>query len=426
MAARPLPIDAGVSLYEKAYRRFNYDFISPFPGALSRLPQLLFGNPPDSCLCSAVAAVAYANYHGRCQSEEAKEAGNVSYGETLQKFAAAMADPIEVQRDDNLMVIFLMSMYEMLTSSKRDGSYLAHMHGTQSVIAQRDGATLQDGNNHLALLCTHMIVWYITDLKIPPAHLASWVQQIPFDSPMKKKLTDLMSTTAVICTRLNERANRTPGPNSVDSGLVDLDEALRMESQLQEWSASLPTGWRPVDRKPLSHTDRPDWSKKLLTIPGAPDHFRTYDNPSAASDWNMCRAIRIRLWIQVLNFLFQCDVSRIDVSEIKVRGLSQLVTLIDEIAETIPYSINLSQDGSSDPKSPQDVPGLFAYCILWSTYTSFVAYQSTLMKEHGYRHRVMWFGAMLRFLRDTTGIAKVDVMLEHNPTQVSYSNIIEH
>ncbi|KAJ5290864.1 hypothetical protein N7478_000115 [Penicillium angulare] len=425
MAAKPLPIQVdarvSVSLYEKAYRRFNYDFISPFPGALSKLPQLLFENAPDSCLYSAVAAVAYANYHSRCQSEEAKEAGNVSYGETLQKFAAKMADPIEVQRDDNLMVIFLMSMYEMLTSSKRDGSYLAHMHGTQSVIAQRDGTTLQDGNNHLALLCTHMIVWYITDLKIPPAHLASWVQQIPFDSPMKKKLTELMSTTAVICVRLNERANGkvAPGPDSIDSGLLDLDEALRMESQLHEWSANLPRGWRPVDRKPLSHTNRPDWSKKLLTVPGAPDHFRTYDNPSAASDWNMCRAIRIHLWIQILKFLFQCDVSRIDVSEIKVRGLSLLVTLIDEIAETIPYSINLTQDGSLDPKSPQHVPGLYAYCILWSTYTSFVAYQSTLMKEPGYKHRVMWFGAMLRFLRDTTGIAKVEVMIEHNLTEVS-------
>lgn len=45
----------------------------------------------------------------------------------------------------------------MFTSSAPDGSYLAHMHGTQSVIAHRDRNSLRDGNNHLALLCTHMV-----------------------------------------------------------------------------------------------------------------------------------------------------------------------------------------------------------------------------------------------------------------------------
>lgn len=100
-------------LYEQAYRRFNFDFITPFPGALSRLPQLLFASPPDSCLCSAVAAVAYANFYGRCRSIEAKEAGIVYYGRTLEKFATVMADPVEIQQDDTLMVIFLMSMYEV-------------------------------------------------------------------------------------------------------------------------------------------------------------------------------------------------------------------------------------------------------------------------------------------------------------------------
>ncbi|KAJ5702221.1 hypothetical protein N7488_009769 [Penicillium malachiteum] len=277
-----------------------------------------------------------------------------------------MADPKEIQRDDNLMVIFLMSMYEMFTSSTRDRSYLAHMHGTQAIIAHRDGATLQDGNNHLALLCTHMIVWYLTDLKPPPVHLAGWVQQISFDSEMKKQLTGLLSTAAVICT----------------------------------------------ERSLLNHSNRPDWAKKLLNIPGAPDHMRTYSNPVAASDWNMCRATRIRLWIQILNFVSRCSPKNTDVLELKERGFNLLVSLADEIAETIPYSIKLSADGSADPKSPQDIPGIYAYCILWSTYTSFLSYQSATMKERAYTHRFLWFGAMLRFLRDTTGIAKVEVFLK--------------
>ncbi|KAJ6008473.1 hypothetical protein N7540_012449 [Penicillium herquei] len=323
-----------------------------------------------------------------------------------------MADPKEIQRDDNLMVIFLMSMYEMLTSSTRDGSYLAHMHGTQAIIAHRDGATLKDGNNHLALLCTHMIVWYLTDLKPPPIHLAGWVQQIPFDSEMKKQLTCLLSTAAVVCAKLNERCTLGTSPDLVSSDMETLNEALHSDNQLQEWTASLPPTWICIARQPLNHSDRPDWAKKLLMIPGAPDHMRTHSNPVAASDWNMCRAARIRLWIQILKFLSRCSPTNTDILELKARGFDLLVNLTDEIAETIPYSIKLSPDGWADPTSPQDIPGIFAYCILWSTYTSFLSYQSATMKERAYTHRAMWFGAMLRFLRDTTGIAKVEVFLE--------------
>ncbi|KAJ5541030.1 hypothetical protein N7494_006106 [Penicillium frequentans] len=211
-----------------------------------------------------------------------------------------MIDPIQIQRDDNLMVIFLMSMYEMLTSSTRDGSYLAHLNGAQSVIAHRSGSTLQDGNNHLSLLCTHMIVWYLTDLTSPPSLLASWVQQIPFDSALKKRLTCLISTTAAICARLNKHSS-TKEVSEVSAS--DLQEALEIDLELQKWTSDLPTEWKYAGRSPMTHTSRPDWAKKLLTMPGSPDYMHVYSNALAASDWNMYRATRIRLWIQILKFV---------------------------------------------------------------------------------------------------------------------------
>ncbi|KAJ5627054.1 hypothetical protein N7528_004481 [Penicillium herquei] len=235
---------------------------------------------------------------------------------------------------------------------------------------------------------------------------------------MKKQLTGLLSTTAVVCAKLNERYISGTGLDLESSDLQIVEEALHSDNQLQQWTASLPPTWICTERSPLIHSDRPDWAKKLLTIPGAPDHMRTYSNPVAASDWNMCRATRIRLWIQILNFVSRCSPTNTDVLELKERGFNLLVSLTDEIAETIPYSIKLSPDGSADPKSPQDIPGIYAYCILWSTYTSFLSYQGATMKERAYTHRVMWFGAMLRFLRDTTGIAKVEVFLKEQ-NQVS-------
>lgn len=111
--SEPAQPHLGLSLYELAYRRFCFDFISPFPVGLRKLPQLLYKAFPDSCLCTIVAAVAYVNYDGRCNSPEARQEGRKSYGIALKKFADSMSDNKVVQSDESLMVVFLMSLYEV-------------------------------------------------------------------------------------------------------------------------------------------------------------------------------------------------------------------------------------------------------------------------------------------------------------------------
>lgn len=259
------------------------------------------------------------------------------------------------------------------------------------------------------------IVWYLTDLKSPPSLLASWVRQIPFDSALKKRLTSLISTTAAICVRLKEHGGTEENSRFQNS---DLKEALEIDLELQKWTSDLPTEWKYAGRSPMTHTSRPSWVKKLLRMPGSPDHMHVYSNALAASDWNMYRATRIRLWIQILKSVHG-TVHVAHAPALEERGLGILRTLTSDIAETIPYSMTLSFDGSADPKSPEDIPGIFAYSILWSTYTCFVCYQSGLLEKHVYMHRTMWFGAMLRFLRDTAGIAKVEVLLTDKQYQAS-------
>lgn len=80
---------------------------------MGRLPELLKTTAQDSCLFNVVTAVAYANYNGRFKSEEANKASRLYYGQTLQQLAMIMTDPAETQRDDILMVIFLLGLYEV-------------------------------------------------------------------------------------------------------------------------------------------------------------------------------------------------------------------------------------------------------------------------------------------------------------------------
>lgn len=98
---------------ELAYNRLYFDFVFPWPGTLNRLRHQLREAAPDSCLVSVVAAVAYANFHGRCNSLEAKRASGVHYGQALQRLATTMTSAVEMQRDEILMVIWLLGMYEV-------------------------------------------------------------------------------------------------------------------------------------------------------------------------------------------------------------------------------------------------------------------------------------------------------------------------
>lgn len=87
--------------------------MTAFPGVIGRLPGLLENADDDACIFTVVKALAYANYHGRYGSEEANEASRLHYGLALQQLAMLMSNPVQVQKDDALMVIFLFSLYEV-------------------------------------------------------------------------------------------------------------------------------------------------------------------------------------------------------------------------------------------------------------------------------------------------------------------------
>lgn len=106
------------SLAQRAYNRFWYDFIHPFPEGMGRLSGLFKTTTQDPCLLTVVTAVAYANYHGRLNSEEASEASRLHYGLALQQLAAMMADPDKMQRDDALTVILFLGLYEVWLFSR--------------------------------------------------------------------------------------------------------------------------------------------------------------------------------------------------------------------------------------------------------------------------------------------------------------------
>ncbi|KAJ5688772.1 hypothetical protein N7462_003164 [Penicillium macrosclerotiorum] len=420
--AAPPAINVGLvqepssSLYDLAYERFCFDFVKPWPGSLSRLPRLLSETTSDSCLRSISTAIFYANFHGRCYSLDAKEASAIHYGQALQKLTRVMTDPNAIQQSEILMVIFLLSLYEMFTSDSRDGSWIAHMRGTQSVIAQRDISSLQDQGHYLASLCIHLAVYYVSERRLPPPHLYQWVQSTSFPFDRKGDLVYIMLKTASICFKLNQRCglHRTGYSDSLEEDLALLDQALALDSDFEFWTSNLPPKWKQTGMTPISLTGRPDWIRDLFASPGAPQYTYRYTTRLAASDWNMCRATRIRLHIQILEFLSTCSYPVSAAAVLEKDSLDKLILFTDEIAATIPFALDISPNGGSDLASSNMIPGLWAYMMLWSTQSSLACLQHRFRWHRDTIQRADWFRQMLVFLRDATGMAKVDVFLQDN------------
>ncbi|KAF3388346.1 hypothetical protein F1880_003871 [Penicillium rolfsii] len=409
-----IPRTLSPHLSEAAYNRLYYDFVIPWPGTLGRLRQQLHEASPDSCLVSVVAAVAYANFHGRCYSPEAKRASGVHYGLALQRLATTMTDAVEMQRDEILMVIWLLAMYEMLTSDKRDGSWITHVQGTQSVIAHRDKKRLKDDDHYLAILCMNMVIYYLAEVRSPPAHLRYWIYQIPFPEDFKKQLVATMAEAATACANLRERsicrATHTT-EELISTDIMLIQEALAVDLKLQSWGNSLPPDWAHRSSHPLTNENRPSWIRELLASPGAPEYSTRYSNNLAACDWISCNAARIRLHQEILRLISTFSSPIHALNTIKSQSLDVLLTLTDEIACSVPYALTISADGTSDPATPDEVPGLFAFRILWPMFTSLVCLENDLVRGRDLAQRAQWFQTILRFLRDTMGIAKVDVFL---------------
>ncbi|KAJ5089733.1 hypothetical protein N7532_008417 [Penicillium argentinense] len=330
------------------------------------------------------------------------------------QLASVMTDSTEIQRDDVLVVIFLFGLYEMFTSSSRDGSWITHMQGTQSVIEHQDSTRLADDSNYLSILCTHLVVYYLTENKDPPPHLDRWIQQIPFENDLKKHLVRLMSEASRLCMRLRQRCALKGATDHAD--LSVLDDSLALDMKLEAWATQLPPAWSYIAQTSLSHSKRPKWSKQLFSGPGAPEKMVSYFTSLSASNWNLCRATRIRLNLTLLKFLDKRPFLSPHIPELRARTIEILLNLTNEVAHTLAYLFNLSPDGSSDLASPSEIPTIWAYMVMWPTFTSYFCLQQKLVKEKDTLQRGVWFRKVLNFLSESAGIAKVRILVQETTT----------
>jgi hypothetical protein len=258
------------------------------------------------------------------------------------------------------------------------------------------------------------VIYYLNVAKPPPAQLRHWIQRFPFPMDLRKRLVVIMVDAASTFSELRARTNcRTANftEELISADLVLVQEALAIDLRLQSWCQSLPPEWSSVSTHPVTNDNRSSWTRELLASPGAPEYATSYSNRLAVCDWNVCRATRLSLHLEILSFISTFQSPILALSTIKSYSLDLIITLTDEIAYSVPFTLDISPNGTSDPATPDQVPGLCAYRILWPVFSSSVCFRNEWVRSRDLAQRAQWFQTILRFLRDTMGIAKVDIFL---------------
>ena len=218
-----------------------------------------------------------------------------------------------------------------------------------------------------------------------------------------------MAEVATRCAKLKE-IDKINGFLPQDSGL--LDAALSLDAQLQTWALHMPES-RSSTILSVNPSEYPPWASELFSSPGAPKMTEAFSDPLAASDWNMYRATRIQLNLSLLASLdaFPQCADVFYATRLKSRVLDNIYTLSSEITSSVPHLLlSTREPTSSYPQSTEAIHGLRGWTVMWPVSIAFSCYRNGSIPDLDSQKE--WLGTVLRFLRDSMGIAKAQAFLE--------------
>ncbi|KAF2097001.1 hypothetical protein NA57DRAFT_57611 [Rhizodiscina lignyota] len=424
------------ALQQMAYLRFFYDFISAqdyynVGSTADPIPEMFKKASPNSYFHSAVSAVSLANFGSRFKHEEARQKGQVYYGKALGQFTKAMTGPEEeMDTNEALLGVFLLGIYETLTSTTFDGSYKTHQMGAASILRSRyRNGMLRDAlqNRYLAVIYIQVMLHCLTDGVAPPPFDSKW-KIWTTDNP-RHQLMGLMHRAAIMrykFRRLSENTGSAAWPFKAPELVADdlnpdkvLEQALELDSRLEEWWQGQQAHFNYQASVEVNPQNRPSWARELFSLPGAPSHMSVFNTALGALGADLYRGTRLYLNLSILRCARQAavrspgtDKMSIYHESIVTATASLIIELIDGICMTIPTLLQMTPTGGADdPTTPDEIYGFRALMIFWPLIASSCCLKEEEVMQFDVNLRRMWIPCVYAFLRNNLGLAKAQAFL---------------
>ncbi|ORY05571.1 hypothetical protein BCR34DRAFT_519492 [Clohesyomyces aquaticus] len=332
-------------LHRLAYERFLYDWVAldtprkdpsetsdgifdwvtqntpsadpsePSDGIFDWIPPLYQRSARGSCFASVVDALAYLNFSCRCNFPQAQGLAEESIGKSIKLLQAAIADPIEAKTDSTLGAVYLMGVYENLSSPVHNGSFLAHKEGANALLKLR---TMEEfysdpiSTRLYEVSYAQMLIGNLQTAKPPPLDM----RRMDLPTPVTYSVSGIYVMQMIHnVTSLNAEWHATKQatytPQNRESLRRLLQTALDIDGRYQSWEDSLPSLWRysmELNTPEVSRTFDPKWQSLFLNGRGAPKEIHTYSSLKRVWIWNFYRTSRMflmRVLLEIINWMLR-------------------------------------------------------------------------------------------------------------------------
>ncbi|KAF1993750.1 hypothetical protein P154DRAFT_477036 [Amniculicola lignicola CBS 123094] len=416
---------------QRAYDRFVYDFVVPEspdkePGAPSDslwdfIPALYQYAREDSCLATIVRSVSFANYANRYRDSHARQSADEAFGKAIKLLQKAIQSKKDAATDATLAAVYLMGVYENLTSSAYSGGYLAHKEGANALIKLRTMEEFYSNPISARLYESSYAQMIIGNLQmampptLPIKNLVAARQFLPqLYSTSGIYVIQIISEEAELHSewhKMRQSAISSP-PTSRSDLQAFLSKALTLVAKFQAWEDSLPPSWQyqvqPNTREVRSRYDA-RWVNLILGGAGAPAEIHAYSSLKKAWIWMFYRTSRIFLLrdlLEVLNWMLKLPESSpstspnhafmdashgassfasseaLDTTWLQRQhsnATNQLITVVERSAAAILGHFTVP----IHTKSAQDVCGIRGYTSFWSLGVLDAVLKSGLVPDSG-------------------------------------------
>ncbi|KAH7401568.1 hypothetical protein BKA66DRAFT_545309 [Pyrenochaeta sp. MPI-SDFR-AT-0127] len=406
-----------------AYERFIYDFVSPqSPNRLPEepsdalwtfIPTLYQKAAEDSCIATVVNAVAYINFDNRCNAPQAKALAEDCLGKAFTLLSKAIADKKLAATNEALCSVYLMGVYEKLTTQQRNGAFNAHQDGANALLQLRSieqyysdpvAAKIYEVAYTQMLIFWQQLLGNLQAGKRPPPPMRDVVcaqQYLPkIYSNSNVFVINLIWREAMLHAKWHE-VKQSDNPPTCRLDLQELlQTALDLDGEFQAWETTIPAAWRYQMEPNIPETRSTydaKWQKLVLGSRGAPEEIHSYSNLKMCWIWGFYRTTRIFLLrdiLEMLNWMFRLPepdplIFQMDMmhngtafpsasNDFDIIGLDNMALRVRHSFATV-HMVNIIEKSCSAilgnftvpmySKSCEDVAGIRGYVCLWALGT---------------------------------------------------------
>ncbi|KAF2849023.1 hypothetical protein T440DRAFT_469769 [Plenodomus tracheiphilus IPT5] len=329
--------DVEPDLRQLAYERFVYDFVSPddpnrppeqpTDSLWAFMPVIYQNAAQGSCYRTVLDAVAYVNYANRCADPEAMALAEESMAKGINLISKSIADKKLAATDETLCAVYLLGVYENMTTVQRKGTFIAHQHGANALLQLRSleqfFSNPISGKLYEVAYC-QMLLGNLQAAKHPPLPIKDVVA-------VENYLSSLYTNFTVYVVRLIWREAKVHAQwhdikrnSTLPTSRADLQDllqsALDLDAAFQAWEADVPPAWRyhmePNTPEARSRFES-KWQDLVLTSNGAPPEIHLYPNLKRCWIWGFYRTTSMFLLrdiLEMINWMFRLPVQTLEPS----------------------------------------------------------------------------------------------------------------